>query len=119
MTTNTSTKAQRIAELNDRFRKDPMSSGVPGRAFATAGISALPMEAQLIIWAKVATFDEFTEDNDPHGEHDFGAIELPKVGRIFWKIDYYLNAHMRWGAEDPANVRASYRVLTVMLASEY
>jgi hypothetical protein len=28
------------------------------------------------------------EDNDPHGEHDFGAFEH-EGQRIFWKIDYY------------------------------
>jgi len=35
---------------------------------------------------KVESFDSFTEDNDPHGEHDFGAFEH-EAQRIFWKID--------------------------------
>ena len=34
---------------------------------------------------KAATFDDFSEENDPHGEHDFGSFEL--CGRkFFWKI---------------------------------
>src|SRR6266851_7973859 len=33
-------------------------------------------------------FSEFTPDNDPHGEHDFGNFEL--AGReFFFKLDYY------------------------------
>ena len=37
---------------------------------------------------KVRAFDAFTEDNDRHGEHDFGSIDEGGV-RCFWKIDYY------------------------------
>jgi len=39
------------------------------------GIAALPLPAQSAIREKVELFDNFTEDNDPHGEHDFGAFE--------------------------------------------
>ena len=36
----------------------------------------------------MSQFSEFTPDNDPHGEHDFGSFTL--VGReFFWKIDYH------------------------------
>lgn len=115
----TTTQAGKIAELNDRFRRDPVGSGVPGRAFATSGVSALPVEAQLLIWAKVASFAAFTEDNDPHHEHDFGAFEMPGAGRIFWKLDYYADKAMQWGSEDPADPARCFRVLTIMLASEY
>jgi hypothetical protein len=94
-------------------------SGIPGRAFATAGVSALPVAAQLLIWSKVASFAEFTEDNDPYGEHDFGAFEFPGAGRIFWKIDYYADSTMQWGSEAPDDPARSFRVLTIMLAEEY
>ncbi len=48
---------------------------------------------------RVATFSDFTEENDPHGEHDFGSFEV--AGRkFFWKIDYY-DAAMEFGSEDP------------------
>lgn len=108
-----------VAELNDRFRREGVSSSIPGRMFATAGVAALPVEAQILIWAKVAAFAEFTDDNDPHGEHDFGAFTLPGVGRLFWKIDYYADPAMEEGSDTPDDLARSYRVLTVMLASEY
>jgi len=66
---------------------------------------------------RVATFSDFTADNDPHREHDFGSFEI--AGRkIFWKIDYY-DAEMAFGSEDPADPSKTTRVLTIMLASEY
>jgi Protein of unknown function (DUF3768) len=43
---------------------------------------------QSAIREKVELFDSFTEDNEPHGEHDFGAFEH-EGQRVFWKIDYY------------------------------
>ena len=65
----------------------------------------------------VVTFDEFTEDNDPYDEHDFGSFEL--CGRkFFWKIDYFDRA-MEYGSEDPSDPKQTTRVMTVMLASEY
>ncbi len=62
-------------------------------------------------------FDSFTEDNDPHGEHDFGAFEHAGQ-RIFWKIDYYA-PDMEHGSENPADPQQTVRVLTIMLAREY
>jgi hypothetical protein len=38
--------------------------------------------------AKVIAFDDFTADNDPHKEHDFGSFELDGE-KLFWKIDLY------------------------------
>ena len=34
------------------------------------------------------TFDEFTSDNDPHEEHDFGSFEIDGQ-KFFFKHDYY------------------------------
>ncbi len=62
-------------------------------------------------------FDSFTEDNDPHGKHDFGAFEH-EGKRVFWKIDYYA-PDMEHGSENPADPKQTVRVLTIMLASEY
>jgi hypothetical protein len=36
----------------------------------------------------VRTFDDFTRDNDPHGEHDFGNFVVGGV-TYFFKVDYY------------------------------
>lgn len=114
-----STKQAQIAAMNDRFRQGGRNQAVPGQMFTTRGFAALPLGVQLQALAKVHTFDAFTPDNDPHGEHDFGALEVDGAGKIFWKIDYYADADMEFGSEDPADPAQSYRVLTVMLASEY
>jgi hypothetical protein len=60
-----------------------------------------------------------TKNNDPHGEHDFGAFYINGVGKISWKIDYYADASCAWGSEDPSDAARCYRVLTIMRAEEY
>jgi hypothetical protein len=65
----------------------------------------------------VRTFADFSPDNDPHGEHDFGAIEQDGV-RYFWKIDAY-DRWMQFGSPDPADPSVTTRVLTIMRADEY
>jgi hypothetical protein len=66
---------------------------------------------------RVATFIEFTADNDPHGEHDFGNFSLAGH-KFFWKVDAY-DADMRYASEDPTDPTKTARVLTIMLADEY
>jgi uncharacterized protein DUF3768 len=103
-----------IRRLNDSFRRS-LSGG--GKRLVTAGIAALPPQDQAGILAKVMAFEAFTEDNDPHGEHDFGAFD--HAGRrIFWKIDYY-DPSLEFGSENPADPAKTTRVLTIMLAEEY
>jgi hypothetical protein len=59
---------------------------------------------------------DFTADNDPHGEHDFGRFTL--VGRkFFWNIDYY-DERCELGSET-SDLEKTTRVLTIMLAEEY
>jgi hypothetical protein len=124
--TMTETTTPTIAALNDRFRQaepniDPAGASL-GKKVITAGIRALDLTDQIAIAEKLRAFDDFTEDNDPHGEHDFGAFDL-NGQRIFWKIDYYDRARFRsghdYGSENPADPSATLRVLTIMLASEY
>lgn len=105
---------QTIATLNDLCRT---AMGVACRLSQTEGICALSPTDQSAIREKVETFDAFTGDNDPYGEHDFGAIEHHGQ-RIFWKIDYFDPA-LAWGSENPADPDQTVRVLTIMLASEY
>ena len=105
--------AERIRELNDRFR----TTMTGGRMLMTAGVNALPSDVKAMVIRRVATFSEFTADNDPHEEHDFGNFEL--AGRkFFFKIDYF-DANMEFGSEDPADPAKTTRVLTIMLAEEY
>jgi hypothetical protein len=109
----TTTDTQRIAALNDAFRQTAFG----GQWVVTRGIAALPTHDQLAIMRKVQTFDAFTVDNDPHGEHDFGNFTHAGE-RIFWKIDYY-DRTLTFGSDDPADPAQTVRVMTVMLASEY
>jgi len=120
----TAARTKKIAALNDELRQQlnllmTAEPTVPGTAVMTAGISALPLKTQLDIWQRVRSFDDFTADNDPYGEHDFGAFTHPNAGKVFWKIDCYADASCTWGAEHPDDPARSYRVLTVMLAREY
>jgi hypothetical protein len=108
-----STVTARIRELNDTFRRS--FSG--GRVMMTAGLNALPPDIQAAAFRKVQAFDEFTADNDPHGEHDFGAFEVADL-QFFWKIDCY-DRTMEFGSEDPSDPAQTTRVLTIMLADEY
>lgn len=85
----------------------------------TTSIAALPDFLQAGILARVQAFASFTGDNDPHGEHDFGAFDMTGAGKVFWKIDYYADDAMDAGSEDPADPTRCYRVLTIMLAAEY
>jgi hypothetical protein len=104
---------QRIRELNDAFRRGLGG----GQRLMTQGIAALPLRDQIAITTKVMQFEAFTPDNDPHGEHDFGAFDHSGQ-KIFWKIDYY-DAACENGSEDPADPAQTTRVLTIMLADEY
>jgi len=83
----------------------------------TSGIQALGLIATVEIAERVATFDSFTQDNDPHREHDFGSFDYDG-NRILWKIDYYAR-DMQHGSEEPSDLGQTVRVLTIMLASEY
>lgn len=112
----------KIAALNDACRKYVMmpifgKPEVPCQIYMTRGIISLPPEDQIIIAAMVRDFDNFTEDNDPHGEHDFGSLEH-NGNLVFWKIDYY-DQDVKYGSDDPADIERTVRVLTIMLAEEY
>jgi hypothetical protein len=113
MTDTTVYTTDRIRALNDDFRR----SFVGGLVVITAGVEAMPAEQRKSLLAKVRAFDVFTEDNDPRGEHDFGAIDEGSV-RYFWKIDCYDRA-TEFGSPDPADPAVTTRVLTIMRADEY
>jgi hypothetical protein len=105
--------AEVIRELNDAFRR----SFAGGKVFLTAGVIALPDMVKAAAMLAVISFEEFDADNDPYGEHDFGAFQLCQRG-FFWKIDYY-DQSLEAGSEDPADPQKTTRVLTIMLAEDY
>jgi hypothetical protein len=65
----------------------------------------------------LANHHEFDPCNDPHGERDFGGLDLWGA-ELIWKIDYYA-PDMLFGSEDPSDPVVTQRVLTVLLAEEY
>jgi len=103
----------RIRELNDSLR----TTGLGGQTFATRGIRSLSGDAQTAIFSRVRTFNDFTEDNDPYGEHDFGTFEFDGY-TVNWKIDYY-DIDLQYHSPDAADPTVTHRVLTIMLAEEY
>ena len=113
MTSTTESKTDRIRELNDAFRR----TFVGGAVMVTQGVEAIPLDQRRSLIQKVRNFDAFSEDNDPHAEHDFGAVN--EAGeRYFWKLDYY-DRKMEFGSPDPADPAVTTRVLTIMCADEY
>jgi hypothetical protein len=62
----------------------------------------------------VREFAEFSESNDPYGEHDFGSFELDHIA-LYWKIDLYEEPNVKDANGEPVVTR----VLTIMLANEY
>lgn len=116
------TLAAKIAEQNDRFRRTwGADFTVPGQIVMTRGVADLSPAAKAIIMQRVQGFVVFTEDNDPYGDHTFGAFKFEVGGNsyhLFWKINLYdTDYHM--GSDNPGNVEVTRRVLTVMHASEY
>ncbi len=107
-----------VRDLNDRFRQGDRL--VPGEVFLTPGIAALingNAVATSRLFYLVQTYARFEDENDPHGEHDFGAFEFQDQ-KCFWKIDVYDHA-LKWAAPNPSDIKLSRRVMTIMLASEY
>ncbi len=94
-----------IAEINDRFRQNETMS-------ITQGIFRLQDLSGLI--QAIRAYENFTEANDPYGEHDFGTL-MWENHKIFWKIDYFDSSFEGWC--DPLS-RKCERVLTVMLSEE-
>lgn len=103
----------RLRDLNDQFRQTLRG----GTIVLTAGIMALGPVAQANILRVVAAFDQFSPDNDPYGEHDFGAVEYDGQ-RCFWKIDAY-DFTLAMHSPDALDPSVTRRVLTIMLADEY
>lgn len=96
-----------VARINDEFRRSGFGIVV------TQGVQVL--ENLHLLLDEVRRFNEFTEDNDPYGEHDFGTVHWYGE-KVFWKIDYY-DQELKYG-RNPLDEECR-RVMTIMLASEY
>ena len=104
----------RVRELNDLFRREGRGTG---SVVVTVGVKDRGVDFLRDAIEAVRDFEAFSDDNDPWGEHDFGAVDVESQ-KVFWKIDYY-DPTMTFGSENPANEASTHRVLTIMLAEEY
>ena len=113
MSGNQNETVRKIRDLNDAFRK----TGVGGRIMLTIGIRELGEQAINGIVANIRNFSDFNENNDPHGEHDFGSITHDGV-KVLWKVDYY-DRSLEFGSPYPSDASITTRVMTIMCADEY
>lgn len=119
-----------IRRLNDAARSNPGRTSI---ATVTPGFHALPDADRFAALVEITRFSRFDGDNDPYGEHDFGAVyrlasgawtqdwptdALTITQTVFWKVDCYDN-DLLFGSERPWDETRTKRVLTIMLASEY
>lgn len=109
-------RAEKIAKLNDKLRTT--FNDAHGRIMMTNGIANLPKNDLFQVFKKVQEFNQFTEDNDPYGEHDLGSFDY-KNQKVIWKIDYHDKDNLDHGSEDPADVDKTIRIMTIMLGREY
>jgi len=107
-------RTARIRDLNDQYRRFRRGHG---RTLVTSGIAAEGNAFVAKVLACVQAFEDFSLDNDPHLEHDFGALTVDGL-KVFWKIDLY-DPTLTAGSEDPTDETKTCRVLTVMLSHEY
>lgn len=114
-------QARRIAEQNDQFRKHVLTGGPEGtpqgRIVMTRAIAAVGPTFQMEVAQAVMADETFTEDNDPYGDHTFGAVTV-QGRKVWWKIDLY-DLDYCWGSETPDDPSQTRRVLTIMFPSDY
>ena len=114
---------RKIADLNDQLRKDVFTGNMlkkqnlKNKLVLTPGIAGLNLKDKEKIFASVKYYGNFTKDNNPWGEKDFGAFNFKKE-KYNWKIDYYDNT-MSFHSPDKTDPDKTVRVLTIMKASEY
>lgn len=104
-------RTSRVKQLNDAARHSLAGC----RILITSGVKSLNRLDDVL--KAVRHFSDFTEENDPLGEHDFGSFTVAGE-RLFWKYDYY-DPDMQMASLDPADDTITVRVLTIMLADEY
>ena len=106
-----------IREQNDLFRLLGRLGCVPGKFMVTRGVDELTPDDRQKLYEKIQIFDDFDDGNDPHREHDFGAVKF-KGKTYYWKIDYY-DTEYRMESTDPSDISKTRRVMTIMRDDEY
>ncbi len=117
---NLEAQAAQVAKANDAFRVAILSGGHPvylGRAVCTQGVAAEGLDFVVRAQIAVAAFSEFTEHNDPYGDHTFGAVTVADK-TVWFKIDLYDESYS-FGTDDALDDARTRRVLTLLFPSEY
>ena len=123
------TRTAEVARLNDAARSGALANSrtVLTRALADllAGGSDDPAIRQGRLFQGQCAIRRLINEtpidpgNDPHGERDFGVVTYLDR-KIFWKVDVYENdGRFEWGASEPGDAQRSYRIVTIMLATDY
>ena len=111
--TNIVPALDRIQALNDMLRQ----TFIGGKILLSAGVASLDEETQHQLLNAVKFFNDFTDDNDPYGEHDCAIVSWEEY-RVLFKISYY-DPTLTYHSDDPADSRETVRVMTVMFPEEY
>ena len=107
----------KIRALNDAFRFSIITPNPLGKVYMTVGIQAHGEPFGMRTLVAIASFDAFTEDIDPHGEHDMIRVVVDDT--IVWaKIDFHDKADPDLSAENPSDAVTTERVMTLMLPTE-
>ena len=120
---------EKIAKLNDELRAQILNAhvitGFKNKIMFSRDVGLMSKEDQTEILEIVRDYKTFSEDNNPHGERDFGAFnfcsndsEYETPERYFWQINYYDN-DLKYHSKDATDPSQTTRVLTIMKASEY
>lgn len=105
-----------IAQQNDAFRKR-LPEGGAGMFVQTTAIDNMGPIFVAACLAQIVTYDDFTEDNDPHGTREMGFMEV--MGKTVWfKIDLY-DENYQYGTPAPTDLSKTRRVLTILFPSDY
>ncbi len=119
MNTQTITRAEQIAGLNDRARlgldrtgKTVFTRTCLAKFCSADTVSGLLAQAEIMKAVRQATFED-----DAHGERDFGKVSY-RDHPVWFKIDYY-DMNLEYGSEDPADGSITRRVVTIMLPEDY
>ena len=112
-----------VARQNDQFRRwhtiGERKPGIyiPGKSVWTASFEAEPAAFKRAALQAIGAIAQFAPENDPEGFHDFGSVEVD--GRAVWfKIDAY-DQDYHYGADDPADLSRTRRILTVLFPSDW
>lgn len=114
------TDAVKIAAQNDRFRAGllaGMDEDLRGNVVVTAAVRNMGRDFETAAYLAVARDTDFTQDNDPYGDHGFGVVTVNGT-KLFWKIDLY-DDELVYGSPAPADPSVTRRILTILLPSDY